>query len=50
MSTPATLDAVGLVERDRELSVAIDASGRIVAAGYTADGAAIEFALMRAHP
>jgi uncharacterized delta-60 repeat protein len=31
-------------------NLALDASGRIVAAGYTANGAAIEFALMRARP
>jgi uncharacterized delta-60 repeat protein len=30
--------------------VALDAAGRIVAAGYTADGADTEFALMRANP
>jgi uncharacterized delta-60 repeat protein len=30
--------------------VAIDAAGRIVAAGYTANGADTEFALMRANP
>ena len=30
--------------------VALDAEGRIVAAGYTADGADTEFALMRANP
>ena len=30
--------------------VALDADGRIVAAGYTANGADTEFALMRANP
>ena len=30
--------------------VALDAAGRIVAAGYTANGADTEFALMRANP
>ena len=35
---------------DSGQDVAIDAAGRIVAAGYTDNGSGTEFALMRANP
>ena len=45
-SSPPTSTASGEFGQD----VALDADGRIVAAGYTANGSGTEFALMRANP
>jgi uncharacterized delta-60 repeat protein len=56
LAPDASFDGDGIVTADFHgrgefgEDVALDAAGRIVAAGYTADGSALEFALLRANP
>jgi hypothetical protein len=49
-SSPLRIWSVNKVEQGVGQDVALDGAGRIVAAGYAADGPDTEFALMRAKP